>query len=240
VRSSYERPNSELAELQNPWLATRRADGDSYDAAYERREAAGENVHGEADFLGRYELKSVLDAGCGTGRVARELARRSIDVAGVDLDDAMLATARRKAPHLEWHTADLATVDLGRTFDAVVAAGNVMIFLTPGTEAQVLSNLARHLRQGGILVAGFQLRPGGPTVQRYDALASAVGLELAERYATWERGEWAVGGDYVVSVHRRAQGRMRAAVAAHGRSVGLNVNEARISARIPRLRSREG
>jgi 2-polyprenyl-3-methyl-5-hydroxy-6-metoxy-1,4-benzoquinol methylase len=54
----------------------------------------------------------VLDAGCGTGRIARELARRGLAVVGVDLDDVMLATARRKAPDIEWHTADLATVDV--------------------------------------------------------------------------------------------------------------------------------
>ncbi len=161
-------------------------------------------MHGEADFLRRYELRSVLDAGCGTGRVGRELARRGLDVVGVDLDDAMLATARRKAPHLEWHHADLATVDLARTFDAVVAAGNVMIFLTPGTEAEVLANVARHLRKGGLLVAGFQLRRVGLTTQRYDVLASAAGLELAERYTTWERGDWVADGGYAVSVHHRA------------------------------------
>jgi SAM-dependent methyltransferase len=193
-----------VGDEQNPWLATRNGDGDSYDANYERREAAGENVHGEADFLSRYELKSVLDAGCGTGRVGRELARRGLDVAGVDLDDVMLATARRKAPDIPWHTADLATVDLSRTFDAIVAAGNVMIFLTPGTEAQVLANLARHLHLGGLLIAGFQLRHGGLTVERYDALAVSAGLELAERYATWDAGPCVEGDGYAVSVHRKA------------------------------------
>lgn len=190
-------PNS-----KNPWLATRASDGDSYDANYERRAAAGENVHGEADFLGRYELRSVLDAGCGTGRVARELARRGVDVAGVDLDESMLDTARRKAPHLAWHAADLENVELGRSFDAVVAAGNVMIFLTPGSELSVLTNLARHLESNGLLVAGFQLRAGGLTVDRYDELAAAAGLELAERYSTWDADPWADGGSYAVSVHR--------------------------------------
>ena len=78
---------------QNPSVS-----GDAYDATYERRAAAGENVHGEADFVERFAPASVLDAGCGTGRVGRELARRGRDVVGVDLDPAMLATARQKAP----------------------------------------------------------------------------------------------------------------------------------------------
>jgi len=186
----------------NPWLATRTNDGDSYDASYERRAAAGEDVHGEANFVCRYGVRSVLDAGCGTGRVARELARRGFSVAGVDLDPVMLETGRRKAPHIEWHVADLETVELGRTFDAVVMAGNVMIFLTRGSEGRVLANLSRHLVPGGLLIAGFQLRQGGLSVERYDTLATLAGFELRERYATWDAEPWVSGGTYAVSVHR--------------------------------------
>jgi SAM-dependent methyltransferase len=186
----------------NRWLATRTSEGDSYDARYEQRSAAGEDVHGEANFVCRYGVRSVLDAGCGTGRVARELARRGLSVTGVDLDPAMLGTGRRKAPQLEWHLTDLETVDLGRAFDAVVMAGNVMIFLTPGSEGRVLANLARHLAPGGLLIAGFQLKPGALSVERYDALAAEAGFALKERYATWDAEPWVPGGTYAVSVHR--------------------------------------
>jgi len=176
--------------------------GDAYDATYERRAAAGEDVHGEANFVGRFVPASVLDAGCGTGRVARELARRGLDVAGVDIDPDMLATARRKAPDVPWHQADLATIDLGRTFDAIVMAGNVMIFVAPGTEAAVVANMARHLAPGGHLIAGFQLMPGRLDLARYDAFAADAGLTLAERWSTWDRDPWQAHDDYAVSVHR--------------------------------------
>lgn len=188
---------------QNPWLATRKRTGDEYDAPYEQRAAAGENVHGEADFVASLQPRSVLDAGCGTGRVARELARRGFSVVGVDLDAVMLSTAQRKAPHLEWHVADLETADLGRRFEVIVAAGNVMVFLTPGSEAAVLRNLARHLEPGGRLVAGFQLNSGHMDLARYDRLLAAAGLTLDERFATWDRQPWWPGGDYAVSVHRK-------------------------------------
>jgi len=195
-----------MARSDNRWLRTKDLSGDAYDARYDERAAAGENVHGEADFVMRYAPRSVLDAGCGTGRVARELARRGVDVVGVDLDPDMLATARRRSPELQWVQADLAGLDLGRTFDVVVAAGNVMILLTPGTEPLVLANLARHLPPGGLLIAGFQVRAGHLTVAEYDRAAAAAGLTLAERFSTWDREPSQSTSGYAVSVHRLTRG----------------------------------
>jgi 2-polyprenyl-3-methyl-5-hydroxy-6-metoxy-1,4-benzoquinol methylase len=75
-----------MSDPGNRWLKERSVSGDVYDATYERRAAAGEDVHGEANFVERFAPRSVLDAGCGTGRVGRELARRGLDVVGVDID----------------------------------------------------------------------------------------------------------------------------------------------------------
>ena len=186
----------------NRWLNTPRASANEYDARYEQRAAAGEDVHGEATFVMRFAPRSALDAGCGTGRVARELARRGVDAVGVDIDTEMLATARRRSPELAWHCADLESVDLQRSFDVVLLAGNVMIFLAPGSEERVVANMARHLAPGGVLVAGFQLQPGRLGVERYDRIATAAGLTLTERWSTWDRGAWDPHGEYALSVHR--------------------------------------
>jgi SAM-dependent methyltransferase len=180
--------------------------GGEYDAPYEAPARAGgwagENAHEEAGFVESFHPKSVLDAGCGRGRVAIELARRGIEVVGVDIDPGMIGTAARKAPQLEWHLGDIATVRLGRRFDAIVMAGNVMIFLTPGTEGAVLKNLARHLAPAGVLIAGFQLAMGYLDLDRYDRLARAAGLALHERWSTWQRDPWDDFSTYAVSVHR--------------------------------------
>jgi SAM-dependent methyltransferase len=127
----------------------------------------------------------------------------------VDIDPEMLETARRKAPGVDWHLADLASVDLGRTFDAIVMAGNVMIFLESGTETAVVANMARHLAPDGVLIAGFQLMPGRLTLDEYDEMATDTGLTLTERWATWDREAWDAGGDYAVSAHGRAAGPQR-------------------------------
>ncbi len=189
-------------DAHNRWLTEAAGRSQTYDQRWEDLAAAGQNVHGEADLTESLGPRSVLDAGCGTGRVAVELARRGLEVTGVDVDASMLEKARAKAPALSWIHADLAGVDLGRTFDAVVLAGNVMIYLSAGTEGTVVANLARHVEPGGALVAGFSLEPGRLDLATYDTDAQAAGLVLADRWATWDRQPFR-GGGYAVSVHRR-------------------------------------
>ena len=196
--------------MTSPWWKTG-VSGHDYDARFAALERAGQSMHGEADFVETFGAKTILDAGCGTGRVAIELARRGADVVGIDRDADMLAIARAKAPHLAWYHADLASVTLNsaepsgdlRLFDVIVMAGNVMIFLDLYTEEAVMANMARHLTPGGVLVVGFQLHQRGFDLDQYDAFAARAGLELTERWATWDRQPWQGTGDYAVSVHRR-------------------------------------
>ena len=112
----------------------------------------------------------------------------------------MLATARRHAPELAWVETDLSALDLGWSFDVVLMAGNVPLFTPPGTHAALVAGVARHVADGGLLVAGFSLDRGYDTAT-YDAHAAAAGLALVERFATWDRQPFR-GGDYAVSVHR--------------------------------------
>ena len=201
----------------NPWLATRNRTGQEYDAPYAARAAAGMDVHGEANLV-EHLLRSplnqsqsrqpyrVLDASCGTGRTAIELAQRGIEIVGVDLDAVMLQQARAKAPQLDWRLGDLSVIALDKSFDLIVMAGNVMIYLTPGTEAATVANMARHLKPGGLLVAAFELTPPSwsqLTLAVYDQLTTTADLTLVARWSTWEQTPWQPGDRYAVSVHRK-------------------------------------
>ena len=146
---------------------------------------------------------AVLDAGCGTGRVAAELHRRCIEVVGIDRDPSMIDTARAVSPAIEFHVGDVASADLGRTFPLVVMAGNVPLFTPAGTEDALVAGCVRHLQPGGRLVAGFQLGRGY-ALSDYDAACSAAGLQPESRWSTWDRSPSADGDDYAVSVHRSA------------------------------------
>lgn len=197
-----------MAPMGTRWQDTDAPRGEEYDARWARLAASGQSIHGEADLvddlLGGRGGSRVLDAGCGTGRVAIELSRRGHSLVGVDADTGMLDAARAKEPGISWIHADLGDLDahLDATFDLVVLAGNVMIFLDPGSEGRVVSQLADRLVPNGFLIAGFTIRPDRVSLDEYDRLAGAAGLELHHRWATWQRAPYA-DGDYAVSVHRR-------------------------------------
>jgi SAM-dependent methyltransferase len=195
-----------MSDLPEDWRSWRAHEGpERYDERFRRLAEAGHDPHGEADLVASFQPATVLDAGCGTGRVAIELAGRGIAVLGVDADPDMIAAARAKAPELGWVVADLADLDRPERFDVVVLAGNVVPYVVPERRALAVAACVAHLVPGGRLVAGFRLRPGWPTPDDYDRWCAAAGAVPEDRFAGWERARYA-GGDYVVAVHRRGQG----------------------------------
>jgi SAM-dependent methyltransferase len=194
------------------WTALSGDGGRRYADRFAALAEAGHNMHGEATFCATLAPSGsrVLDAGCGTGRVAVRLAELGYDCVGVDSDPSMLAVARDATDAVTWHLLDLVEIGgLPGAFDLIVAAGNVIPLLAPGTEATVIAGLADRLTLDGVLVAGFGLdaahlpldeAPFG--LPEYDAWCVAAGLELAWRYSTWSADPFADTG-YVVSVHRR-------------------------------------
>jgi SAM-dependent methyltransferase len=199
----------------NPGTPTPPAwDPTNYDQQWERMAAAGKDPHGEVAFLERlgvrrsHDLGSILDVGCGTGRVAIEFVARGYRAMGTDLDNDMLSHARTKAPHIAWHQANLAapTYDLGQQFDTSVAAGNVILFVDPSERAGAVAGIARHVAPGGYFVAGFQLqREDGRRVAVADWCTWLIenGLQEVERFGTWDDHPFTSDSDYIVTVHYR-------------------------------------
>ena len=178
-------------------------DGAAYQQRFDDLAASGLPIHGEADFVTHFNPSSVLDAGCGTGRVAAELSQRGVDVVGIDRDASMIATARRLAPHVDFRIEDVTGAQLGRMFELVLMAGNVPLFTPEGTHGALVSGCARHLAAGGLLVTGFQLGRGY-ALSEYDAACASVGLVLEARYGTWSGDPHGPDNDYAVSVHQRS------------------------------------
>lgn len=189
--------------------------GEEYAERFAALAKSGADLHGEARFCAALLPPGarVLDAGCGTGRVATRLDELGFSCVGVDVDESMLAVARRTAPRLSWHEADLTTLsardlDGATSFDLVVMAGNVVPLLAEGTLGRTVGSLAGLLGPGGLLVAGFGLDPAHlpprcpvTSLEEYDEACRGAGLALRERYSTWDGERFDVAAGYAVSVH---------------------------------------
>ena len=213
--------DSPSGEFSDQWVAWRsRVDLDRYDAKWERLESQGASIHGEADFVTRWlkrlanETKEspngqlVMDAGCGSGRVGMELARRGYTVVGVDNDPDMLALARPKsANHVElnqrvrWELGNLSVVRFTERFDTIALAGDVLVYAKAQDRRQAVVNLAEHLKPSGLLIAGSSFAPGYDLATHCQWCVDA-GLEVLGQFATWDEYPYA-GGTYGISVAQK-------------------------------------
>jgi SAM-dependent methyltransferase len=188
--------------------------GDDYARTYAERFRSmaerGQDVHGEATFVADLIAPParILDAGCGTGRVAVRLAELGYDVVGVDVDPSMLDEARAAAPDLDWRQGDLATFDLGELFDVVLVAGNTIPLLEPGTLLDACERLGHHLSPGGVVVCGYGLDdahlPGDcpPTaLNDVDAAFGVLGLDALMRYSTWDGHAFDPADGYAITLY---------------------------------------
>ena len=94
--------------------------------------------------------RRILDAGCGTGALALEAARRGAHVTAIDLSPKLVGLAAERAAgqfgagHVEFRTGDMQDPDLGE-FDHIVAMDS-LIHYRPGDVVRVLSGLAARTR----------------------------------------------------------------------------------------------
>ena len=98
---------------------------------------------------------SVLDLGCGTGRLATRLASENRVVIGVDPANAMLDVARAKnfGVAVTWIEGDARELRLDREFDLVLLTGHAFqVFLNETDQRAVLKTIANHLAPNGCFI----------------------------------------------------------------------------------------
>lgn len=141
---------------------------DAWQAQYDADVAACEAA-GDYPFAGYTELQqqlfdivharegvSVLELGCGTGRLAARLLAAGHPVCAVDFSREMLAAAGRNAPGAELLRAELREVPkrlAGRQFDCICAAYSLH-HLPDGEKYALLTALRPLLAPEGIIVLG--------------------------------------------------------------------------------------
>ena len=91
---------------------------------------------------------SVLELGCGTGRIADALVAVGHPTTGVDQSAAMLAHVHRATPVL----ADIEGLDLGRCFDGVVLASHLVNTADSEQRRAFLATCVRHVNPRGVVL----------------------------------------------------------------------------------------
>ena len=182
-----------------------------YTDRFDKMIADGADLEGEARFVDAMAPRgaAVLDAGCGTGRIAAALARMGHRTIGVDKDAGLIDIAKRRYTGVPYLACDLlrltpeALRDAGgpAAFDVIALPGNVMVYLAPGSEREVLGNLAGLLRSSGRIVAGFAT-DRDYTLKALCADAAAIGLTVEHTFATWQFDPVTEASDWVVTVLR--------------------------------------
>jgi SAM-dependent methyltransferase len=110
----------------------------------------------------------ILDAGCGTGNYALDLAQRRYVVTGLDLSLPLLTEARKRASHgrasVTLVCGDILALPFPPHYDGILCRGVLNDLLHTASRQQVFSSFAQVLRPGGVLV--LDVRDWQPTVTR--------------------------------------------------------------------------
>ena len=118
---------------------------------------------------------SVVDVGCGTGRLEPYLAAKGLSPHGIDLSPEMIRVARRDHPGFDFDVADLRALP----FDDASLVGLVcwysLMFLAPADRPTAFSELARVLKPGGYLATAFK---AGDSQVRRGGRSTGLGVEF--------------------------------------------------------------
>ncbi len=105
--------------------------------------------------------RSLLDVACGTGEHAHYLQEAGFAVDGVDLESAFVELAGRKNPQGRYVCQDMADLDLGRTYDAVLCLFSSIGYVrTEGRLRRTLRRFADHVADGGTVLVEPWFQPG--------------------------------------------------------------------------------
>lgn len=118
------------------------------------------NYDEEFDFynnlLVKYQCKSVLEIGCGTGNLAGKFVKESIGYAGLDMSADMLVIAKRNNPKCQFVEGDMRSFLLPGKIDAAIITGRTISYLVPDEDVlAAFTAVYKNLKTPGIICFDF-------------------------------------------------------------------------------------
>jgi SAM-dependent methyltransferase len=134
-----------LAEFSDPRLVAIYETVNAYDP--------GTQPDFYSDLAAEIGAISIVDVGCGTGLVTRELARQGYQMTGIDPAPAMIEVARRgdDGEMVRWICGDVSEIGSPRADLAMMSGHVAQFFLTDDEWSDALTALHAALRPGGRL-----------------------------------------------------------------------------------------
>ncbi|PIP23973.1 MAG: SAM-dependent methyltransferase [Candidatus Nealsonbacteria bacterium CG_4_10_14_0_2_um_filter_38_17] len=168
-----------------------------YDVIYA---AKGKNYKREAEkihtVIKKYKQStgnSLLDVGCGTGGHFAFL-KKWYQIEGLDIDEHMLAVAKKRFPKILFHHGDMSKFNLDKKFDSVTCLFSAIGYMRTARNMQkAIKKMSRHLKPGGVLVvepwfSPAQWKVGKPATIFIDK----PGLKIARVNISDRRGDISV------------------------------------------------
>ncbi len=103
-------------------------------------------------YIGKNEIKSVLELGCGTGENLKAFDTK-IDITGIDISSEMIKIAKKKIPGAELKVKDIREFKFNRKFDLILCLYDTINHITLFSDwKKIFKNTSEHLNPHGVFV----------------------------------------------------------------------------------------
>jgi SAM-dependent methyltransferase len=139
---------------------------------------SGEQPHFYSELAAELGVTSIIDLGCGTGLITRELARQGYRLTGIDPAPSMIDIARLRpyGDQVHWMVGDASRLGTPEADLAIMTGHVAQFFLTDESWHAALTALLTALRPGGWLA--FESR--NPAAREWDTWTRAASWTAAD------------------------------------------------------------